>query len=292
VTSATILLIAEGLAAVGHVGDTRAYLLRNGRVYRLTRDHTVGQRLADSGQRTPEEIAVLPTAQTVYQALGHETPLHTDVSYFEASPKDRFALVTAAVHRRIADSEVQDLNERCDAAADLARAVVQLGFRRDPNDDLTCVAAEVLRGIAPGSAEDPLRAFRHVKLFEGMRDDQMMRLLAVLQPMHVEAGQTLFEQGDASEFLYVITMGRVDVIRDGRHLASLGPGNVVGELALLIGDRRSATIRVTSAAQLLALRREELFELVQSDPNLGVHLYHNLSLTLAKRLRDASGRHA
>src|SRR4051794_14618366 len=82
--------------------------------------------------------------------------------------------------------------------------------------------------------------------------------------------------------MYLIDTGQMDVLADGveEPLATLGPGSFVGELGLLLGEPRSATLRATSECVLYALRREDLDALMLEHPGLGV----TISRELGRRL--------
>ena len=90
--------------------------------------------------------------------------------------------------------------------------------------------------------------------------------------------------------MFVVTMGRVDVIRDNRKLVTLGTGTIVGELAVLDGEIRSASIRAERLTRVVGISRNELLVLETKDAQFGITLYRNLSKILTKRLRAASGR--
>lgn len=74
-----------------------------------------------------------------------------------------------------------------------------------------------------------------------------------LEPVDVDAGATVFAQGEVGDRYYVIESGEIDVIGDGRHITTLGPGEGFGEIALLRRTPRTATTRARTAARLRAL---------------------------------------
>lgn len=76
-----------------------------------------------------------------------------------------------------------------------------------------------------------------------------------LQTVHAEAGATVVREGDPADRFYIITSGTVEVLRGERRVAQLGPGDHFGEIGLLAGAPRSATVRATTPVELLALDR-------------------------------------
>ena len=83
-----------------------------------------------------------------------------------------------------------------------------------------------------------------------------------LEPVDVPAGHIVFHQGDVGDHYFVIESGEADVIGDGQVVATLGPGEGFGEIALLRRTRRTATVRATSELRLKALRSDRFLPVV------------------------------
>jgi hypothetical protein len=79
-STAVVLLISGRVARVAHIGDSRAYLFRDGKLKRLTRDHTKVQKMVEAGILTPEEAAEHPNANMVERAIGNELSVDVDIS--------------------------------------------------------------------------------------------------------------------------------------------------------------------------------------------------------------------
>jgi hypothetical protein len=92
-------------------------------------------------------------------------------------------------------------------------------------------------------------------------DDVASRLI----PFAADAGTTIIREGDQGELFYLIARGHVDVSARRRHVRTLGPGSHVGEIALLNGTARTATVVARDGVQLLALTREHFLTAVESD---------------------------
>jgi NADH:ubiquinone reductase (H+-translocating) len=85
---------------------------------------------------------------------------------------------------------------------------------------------------------------------------------------HFEPGQEVFEQGDVGDRVYVVLSGAAEVVRDGQQVAALGRGDYFGEMAVLGGAQRNATVRCTDAMDVLVLPRREFAMLSGSLPEL------------------------
>jgi MFS family permease len=110
-----------------------------------------------------------------------------------------------------------------------------------------------------------IRLLRSVELFSFLPPAEMERVASHLQRVDAESGDVLMRQGDRGERVFLVKSGAVEVISDGFHVTDLGPGSLVGEIALLRDVPRTATVRVADPAELYALERDEFLRIVTGD---------------------------
>ncbi len=114
-------------------------------------------------------------------------------------------------------------------------------------------------------------------------------LLAAAEPVRLHAQDWLFREGDAADRLYFLVSGRLRVVveRDGepRVVRLLGPGAAIGELAILTGARRSASVLAVRDSELLEIDSERFLDLLGRDPELSV----GLATALARQLQESGG---
>lgn len=122
-TTLTVLLLGEGRAAIAHLGDTRVHLVRDGRLERLTRDHSFVQALVDEGRLTPEEARLEEDRALISRALTARAPAEADLSIVATRPGDRFVLTTDGVHAVLPGRLLADLLTSTDSAEEVARSV-------------------------------------------------------------------------------------------------------------------------------------------------------------------------
>jgi MFS family permease len=122
-------------------------------------------------------------------------------------------------------------------------AVVLLGTRGLQRIDVTA--------LAPAG----LQLLRGVSLLALLPEPTLERLARALVRVDAEPGDVVIREGDPGTRFYVIESGSVEVTKDGRHVAHLGPGDFVGEIALLRDVPRTATVTATAATVLQALDR-------------------------------------
>lgn len=128
-------------------------------------------------------------------------------------------------------------------------------------------------------------------LFEGLEDDELRRLAGIARETNLAAGAVLFEQGDESDGLYIVSSGIVRIYltaEDGREatISLLEAGEVIGEIALIDELPRSAGAAALTDAKLVFIPSAPFNELLASSPKLNRHLL----LMLCERLRAANAQ--
>jgi CRP-like cAMP-binding protein len=104
---------------------------------------------------------------------------------------------------------------------------------------------------------DPNR-LKAIPLFSHLSDEEAKRLAAFATETSAAEGQILMKQGDYAVELIAIEEGTADIIQDGKKIASLGPGDLIGEMALFNREPRNADVIATSPMRLLKLTHWEI----------------------------------
>ena len=155
-TTMTVALLddASGTVTFGHVGDSRAYLVRDGELQQLTDDHTLVNELLKSGKLSPEEAVVHPQRSVITRALGTEADVDVDTFTIEARPGDVFLLCSDGLSSMLSDGEILGLVRSGNGDLDAAlRGLIQAANTSGGDDNITVVAFE----IAADDADDPER---------------------------------------------------------------------------------------------------------------------------------------
>ncbi|MEU5845871.1 MerR family transcriptional regulator [Saccharopolyspora shandongensis] len=143
-TTLTAMLWSGAQFALAHVGDTRAYLLRDGELTQITHDHTFVQSLVDEGKLTPEEAATHPNRATLLRALQRGGTVEPDLHLREAHSGDRYLLCSDGLHAALPE---QQLRETLGAAGDPEEAADRFtGLIRDAGapDNFAFVVVDAL----------------------------------------------------------------------------------------------------------------------------------------------------
>lgn len=142
-TTVTALSWEDDRVAIAHVGDSRAYLLRDGVLTQLTKDHTYVQTLVDSGAITSEEAAVHAKRNLLIKALDGVHPVEPDLSIREVRAGDRFLLCSDGLTGVLNDAELLELLSLPDPTGSVT-ALVERALEGGAPDNVTCVVADLL----------------------------------------------------------------------------------------------------------------------------------------------------
>ena len=141
------------------------------------------------------------------------------------------------------------------------------------------------------SGEDTATLLARVPVFDELADEDLRRVAEVAVPRRFEPGEVVFREGDDSDTCYVVHAGHGRASRehpDGRQitLATFGPGDIFGELAMFDDERRSATVEATDELEVLGILGGDMRRLLRRHPDMAVKLV----ISLGRRLRAANER--
>lgn len=141
-TAVGCLVIDSSHVVIGHVGDSRAYLLRNGRLQTLTRDHTIVEELVIRGLLTADEAERHPYKNVLSRNLGAKPDCKVDLLELEVEPGDRLLLCSDGLYGYASAEGIQYILGSGDAPEDVARDLVDLALRGGGGDNVTTIVIE------------------------------------------------------------------------------------------------------------------------------------------------------
>jgi CRP-like cAMP-binding protein len=141
------------------------------------------------------------------------------------------------------------------------------------------------------TSDETIALLQGVPAFAELADADLARVAGVTVPRTFQGGEAIFHEGDESDTCYVVRSGHVRAVRehtDGRTLtlATLGPGEIFGELAIFDEERRSATVEALDDLEVVAILGGDMRRMLRQHPDIAVKLLAGLS----RRLRETNER--
>jgi serine/threonine protein phosphatase PrpC len=153
-TTVTAALVGEnGVVTFAHVGDSRAYLLRDGALQRLSEDHSLVHELMRQGELSEAEAEHHPQRSVITRALGTDEEVQIDTFALETQPGDVLLLCTDGLNTMISEQEIAGALASAASATDIARRLVRAALKAGGDDNVTAVVVR-FGEIAPAQADE------------------------------------------------------------------------------------------------------------------------------------------
>ena len=143
-TTMTVAFVGDVNVAFGHVGDSRAYLIRDGKLEQLTEDHSLVAELVRSGKLSPEEAETHPQRSVITRALGTDPDVDVDTFSIETAPDDLFMLCSDGLTSMVEDDVIlQTIEKNRDNLQTAAKALIRAANKGGGEDNITVVFFEI-----------------------------------------------------------------------------------------------------------------------------------------------------
>ena len=291
-TTLSALLVVGSQGFIAHVGDSRIYLARAGRVQQVTEDHTVYNELIKRGKLTREQIEKVQQKNAITRAVGVYERVEVDTLMIELIAGDVLVLASDGLHGYLESPE--------ELAAPLAlegdgsvKALIELANERGGKDNITTVVVKVGEEGAVDAARAKRLALKrdvlaNMPLFSRLTERELLRVMQAVEVREYTDGDLVIREGDKGDELFIVLDGKVRVSRGEQTLIDLGQGEHVGEMALIRSVPRSATVHAMGPAELIAIRRADFFEILRKEHEIAVKMLWQFLGVLADRLDQTS----
>ena len=292
-TTCTALLVHAGIAALGHVGDSRLYLQRGGMFYQISNDHTFVAEGMRRGLSLEEALAQFGR-NMLSRAVGPTERIEVDTLVFDLLAGDKLLLCSDGLHGYFPDT--QELGSLVEPFATLAERLVDVANERGGEDNISVITLAAT-DEGPPTALDSLRKNRitqnlrtlgGIEILRELTYSELLELSGALVSEEHANGAVMLREGDRTAALYILVEGKAQVERGGKRVADLVAGTHFGEMALLTSRPRSATVRAVAPCRVLVLTREQLYPLFQSNPIIAVKFLWNLAVRQSLRLDEVT----
>jgi serine/threonine protein phosphatase PrpC len=282
-TTCIALWIDGRFAIMGHIGDSRAYLYRAGKVYQLTKDHNGYDELIKMGM-TPEDAQKNPMSKALAKALGTRftTP---DLLKIEFQPNDILIVCSDGVYSVLQNQGFPQLVQAMIAGQDFKSAIEQCA--RLSGDDSTLIEVQFPKQSNQDSsiqASDRIKLIQATPLSKYFDYIQKSHVAAVCEVEEFKAGSVIFQEGNDGECMYVVASGLLEIMLKGKNLTFKGPGEFIGEVALLQNGKRTASVIAKKDSVLLSLNRSDLNDVFKKDPDLERYFYRGMLEMVMERM--------
>ena len=143
-TTMTVAFVGDANVAFGHVGDSRAYLIRDGKLEQLTEDHSLVAELVRSGKLSPEEAGTHPQRSVITRALGTDPDVDVDTFSIETAPGDLFMLCSDGLTSMVEDDVIlRTIEKNRDNLQTSAKALIRAANKGGGEDNITVVFFEI-----------------------------------------------------------------------------------------------------------------------------------------------------
>ncbi len=290
-TTLSMMLVANKRGFIGHVGDSRIYLVRAGQVHQLTEDHSLINELIKRGRLKPGDAFDSPYKNAVTRAVGVYETVEVDTFDFDVLPGDNYLLCSDGLSCYL-DDDVTRSYLTADNVKEIPEQFIRLANESGGKDNITAV---VVRAVVARDSDQQKKRVTEVKqkldtlrvlpLFKYLGYRDLVKVMNLTEARKFKGGELIFEEETRGETFYVILDGRVRITKKDIHLADLGPGGHFGEMAMVDKAPRSATARTIEPVKALAIERSQFYELMRADPKLSVKLMWSFIQVLNTRLR-------
>ncbi len=290
-TTFVCLAMAGNKGVIGHVGDSRVYLVRQGQCHRLTEDHTLVSAQLKAGTITREQAATSQYRNVITRAVGIQESVQVDTLIVDLLPGDTFVLCSDGLHGYLQDEEVAPLSAAV-PPRDLPKRFIDLANERGGKDNITAVVVTVQGDgtVAQEAAEAQSRmeALRKIPLFRHLTYKEQTAVLSIATTRTFPGGREIVVEGQPGEELFIVIRGRVSIEKNGVEIAELRAGGHFGEMGLIDNAPRSATVRATEPTRVMVISRADLMNLMKRESILAVKMLWSFVQVLSDRLRAAN----
>ncbi|AKF82271.1 Stp1/IreP family PP2C-type Ser/Thr phosphatase [Myxococcus fulvus] len=289
-TTFVCLAVGGNKAVIGHVGDSRVYLVRHGQCHRLTEDHTLVAAQLKAGTITKEQAATSQYRNVITRAVGIQESVQVDTLIVDLVPGDMFVLCSDGLHGYVEDEELLPLVSGL-APGDLPKRLIDIANERGGKDNITAVVVKIAGDSAALASEESteaqsrMEALRKIPLFRHLTYKEQTAVLSIATTRTYPAGREIVVEGQPGEELFVVIRGRVAIEKNGVEIAELRSGGHFGEMGLIDNAPRSATVRATEPTRTMVISRPDLMGLMKRESILAVKMLWSFVQVLSDRLR-------
>ncbi len=292
----TALLVLGEHAVLGHVGDSRMYLLRAGKVHQLSQDHTMAEELCEAGVIKRADIRGHPYAHVLSRVVGNKPEVQVDLLSFGVLPGDRILLCTDGLSDVIETPEWLAGALGADELEDVPDRLIAHANDHGGKDNSTVVVVAVeleKEAICPPRLHETselVDILDDIFLFRGLSFAQRIRVLNCCATRTWNKGQTVITRGEELQGMTILLEGGLEVSHPRYSVQEVGPSQCLGEASLLADQKARADVKAEERSHGLYLDGATFRRLGRARPWLGRRMLQRLGHRLTQLLTRARRR--
>ncbi len=295
-TTLVMMMVVGGKGVMGHVGDSRLYMVRAGQIHQLSEDHSYTSEMVKRGKMTREQARSSPYANVITRAVGIQKNVQVDTLAFDIIPGDTFLLCSDGLHGYYDDpNDLAEVLSNPDTES-INDTLINTANTRGGKDNITAVLLRAVADVGDKATEEAratevnlkLDTLKKIPMFRYLTYQELVKVLNITYLETYEAGAEIIKEADSGEELYIVLAGRVVVSRSGQEIVEMHPGVHFGEMALVDQSPRSATVTARDSTRLLVVQRRSFYTLIRKEPVLAVKLLWSFVQVLSRRLRETN----
>jgi serine/threonine protein phosphatase PrpC len=210
-TTLSVLLVVGNQGFIAHVGDSRVYLARGGRIQQVTEDHTVYNELIKRGKLTREQIEKVQQKNAITRAVGVYERVEVDTLVIELTAGDVIVLASDGLHGYLESPE--ELRGALSLEGDaIVEALIALANDRGGKDNITTIVVK----LGEEGAVDAARARRlalkrdvlaNMPLFSRLTERELLRVMQAVEVRQYKDGDAVIREGDKGDELFIVLEG-------------------------------------------------------------------------------------
>lgn len=287
-TTLTMLLIVDNKGIMSHVGDSRLYLQREGRLHLLSNDHTLANEMLQRGLVDSSEFQNSPYHHVLTRSVGGAAAVETELLLFDILPNDTFLLCTDGLSNYVCDaSELVPVLRRSDLASAVGE-LINAANERGGKDNITAVVIRAGESQSLDVGEDTRLKTGALKASFLCRDisySRLLRLVEIAEVRRYAVGAGVLVADSPCEGLYLVAEGQVSVASRAGERA-VCRGQCFGETALIRERAAAADVSASQASTIVMIPRAPFQRLTRRFPRIGRLLHARLLDQLSARLDE------
>lgn len=300
-TTCDVLLITPEIGFIAHVGDSRVYLERQGKVHQLTEDHNLRNELIRRGKYTEETFDASPFsghANALTRAVGVYESVEVELLEFSVIPGDSFLMCTDGMYHYLNEYRIlQSLQN--ENPQDIIQEFIQTAREGGGHDNITGILVRI--PITDASAESAIaraaeinlsiEVLQHIPIFQHLDYRERVRVHNICSLRSYAQDEIIFKEGEKGSEFFIILRGKVRVEQKGAVIATLQDRDHFGEMALVEPANkatRSASVYAMVPTRVLVIHRKDFFNILRNEHSIAVKLLWNFVEVLTERLRTTT----